>query len=104
MGKKKHENFVISNDLFPENEENHENFVILTNSFSKRRFFYFYDFFLRKWKKMIILWVLGILFSENENNTTILWIFWISFQKMKNNTKKLRVLGTFFAIFWNNNN
>ncbi len=25
-GKKKHENFVISNDLFPENEENHENF------------------------------------------------------------------------------
>jgi hypothetical protein len=41
MEKKKHENFVISNDLFPENEENHENFVILTNSFSKRRFFLF---------------------------------------------------------------
>jgi hypothetical protein len=33
---KKHENFVISNDVFPENEENHENFVIFSNSFSKR--------------------------------------------------------------------
>jgi hypothetical protein len=68
---------VISNDVFPENEENHENFVIFSNSFSKRWFFS----------------------QKMKNNTTIFWFFWISFQKMKNNTKKLLVFRDFLAIF-----